>query len=112
MVEKNTDCYSSLGVGLIIDSPREEAIGKDDRCVNIGQKPLMGCAVQLLLQDLLVEAVVDSRTVMGMLGTEQYSSLGCKPPIKCQVSLLQAGSDDQLRGLLAGPIPPIKGEYP
>jgi hypothetical protein len=34
----------------------------------------------------------------------------CKPPIKSQVSLIQAGSDDQLRGFLAGPFSIQVGE--
>jgi hypothetical protein len=109
--EKDTDCDSSLEVGLVVDSPRKEATGKDDRCVIIGQeKPLTGCAVQRLVQDLVMEAVVDTRAVVSILRTEQYGSLGCKPPIKSQVSLMQAGSDGELRGFLTGPFSIQVGE--
>jgi hypothetical protein len=33
--ENNTDRDSSLEVGLVVDSPREEVIGKGDQCVTI-----------------------------------------------------------------------------
>jgi hypothetical protein len=96
--EKDTDCDSSLEDGLVVDSPGEEATGKYDLCVNIGQeKPLTGFAVQLLVQDLLLEAVVATRAVVSILETEQFGSPGCKPPIKSQLSLMQAGLDNQLR---------------
>jgi hypothetical protein len=102
--EKDIDRESSLGDGLVVNSPGEETRGRDDRCVTIGQeKPSTECAVQLLVQDLVMEAVVDTRAVVSILRTEQYGSLGCKPQIKTQVSLMQTGSDDQLRGFLAGP---------
>jgi hypothetical protein len=102
--DEDTDRDSSLEVGLLVDSPGEETTGKDDRCVTIGQeKPLTGCTVQPLVQDLLMEAVVDTRAVVSILGMEHYGSLGCKSPIKSQVSLMQAHSDDQLREFLAGP---------
>jgi hypothetical protein len=78
--KKDTDLESSLEVGLVVDSPREEATGKDDRCVTISQKkPLRGCPVQLLVQDLVLEAVKDTSAVVSIFGTEQYGSPGCKP---------------------------------
>jgi hypothetical protein len=76
--EKDTNRDCNLEVGLVVDSPGEEATGKDDRCVTIGQeKPLTGCAVQLLVQDLLMETVVDTRAVVSILGTKQYELPGC-----------------------------------
>jgi hypothetical protein len=43
---------------------------------------------------------MDTSAAVSILGTGQFGSLECKPPIKSQVSLMQAGSDDQLRGFL------------
>jgi hypothetical protein len=52
--------------GLVVDSPGKEATGKDDWCVTIGQeKPLTGFAAQLLVQDLLMEAVVNTVSILG-----------------------------------------------
>jgi hypothetical protein len=53
---------------------------------------------------------VDTRAVVDILGTEQFGLLGCKPLIKSQVSQMQADSDDQLRGFLAGPFSIQVGE--
>jgi hypothetical protein len=62
-------------IGWVVDSAGEKATGKDYRCVTVGQeKSLTGCAVQLLVQDLVMEAVVDTRAVLSILGTEQYGS--------------------------------------
>jgi hypothetical protein len=61
----------------------------------------MGSAAAV--QGLVMEVVVDTRAVMSIRGTELCGLPGCKPYIKNQVSLIQAGSDDQLRGFLAGP---------
>jgi hypothetical protein len=109
--EKDTNRDSSLEDVLVVDNPGEEATGKDDQCFTIGQeKPLTGCAVQPLVQDLLMEAVVDTRAVVSILGMEHYGSLGCKSPIKSQVSLMQTGLIDQLREFLAGPFSIQVGE--
>jgi hypothetical protein len=62
---------------------------KQSWCVTIGQeKPWKGCAMQLLVQDLVMEVVVYTRAIVSILGTKQYGSLGCKPPIKIQVSVM------------------------
>lgn len=50
-----------------IPLPEIKIPGDGDRCITIGP---MGCAVQLLVQDLPVEAVVDTGTEMSVLGTE------------------------------------------
>jgi hypothetical protein len=54
----------------VVDSPGEEATGKDDQCVTISlEKPLIRCALKLLVQDILMEAVVDTRAVVSILRT-------------------------------------------
>jgi hypothetical protein len=73
--EKDTPRDSSLEDGLVVYSPEEEATGKDDRCVTISQE-------NPLVQDLVMGAEVDTMAVVRILGTEQYGSLGCRPPIK------------------------------
>lgn len=54
--------------------------------------PSTGYIVQLLVQDLPVEAVMYTGAEVSMLGMEQYNSLGRKPPIKRHVTLMQAGT--------------------
>jgi hypothetical protein len=68
--EKDTNRDSSLEVELVVDGPGEEATGKDDRCVTSGQEnPWIECLVQLLVQDLVMKAVMDTSAVAGILGT-------------------------------------------
>lgn len=72
--------------------------------------PSAGFTVQRLIQDLPVEAVVDTGVEVSMLGMEQYYSLGFKPLVKREVTLLQGGTGAQLSGFIAGPFSIQVGE--
>ena len=61
------DSGSSPEVGLDLGPSKEE----DDRCITIGKvTPSTGYTVKLWVQDLLVEAVVDTGAEVSVLGTE------------------------------------------
>jgi hypothetical protein len=105
--EVDMDSESSPEVGLDFGPSKEE----DDRCITIGKvTPSTGYTVKLRVQDLLVEAVVDTGAGVSVLGTEQYDLLENKPPVKRYVTLMQAGVDARLKGFIAGPFSIQVGE--
>jgi hypothetical protein len=72
--------------------------------------PSTGYTVKLRVQDLLVEAVVDTGAEVSVLGTEQCDLLENKPPVKRYITLMQAGVDARLKGFIAGPFSIQVGE--
>ena len=108
--EQEAELGSSPEIGLDLEHPGtsnlEATLGtqvEGDECITIGQvRPSTGYMVNLDVQDLPVEAVVDTGAEVGVLGTDLYHSLQCKPPVKRYVTLMQAGADARRKGFIAG----------
>lgn len=76
----------------------------EDMCVVVGQvRPQTSYSVPLRIQGSPIEAVVDTGAEVSVLGKMFYDQLEQKPPVKRQVTLLQAGHGARLKGFVAGP---------
>ena len=73
-------------------------------CVTESQHcPWTAFTIKLRIQGAPIEAVVDTGAEVSVLGRKFYDNLESKPPIKRQVTLLQAGNEAHLQKFVAGP---------
>lgn len=92
-------------IGEDLTPKSSETTGEgDDLCVVVGQvRPQTSYSVPLRIQGSPIEAVVDTGAEVSVLGKMFYDQLEQNPPVKRQVTLLQAGHGARLKGFVAGP---------
>ena len=95
--------FAAEGPGGWMDSTMA-LLDEGDQCITVGQLcPPTTFTVRIEVQGTPLEAVVDTGAEVTVLGAKVYNRHQVKPPVRKQVTMLQAGDAARLKGFISGP---------